>query len=401
MIRDWTGRKLTVREYAREAATTDRFRDDPPNARYDKLCFGLFGEVGGLLSALKKVRRDKLQTTESQAAELEIGDTLWYLVIAAGGCGVTPEVLGNEAVQQLRSRLGERVYYPAGDVSFRELDALAELHSSALRDRESLLRQAAHMTGLATGMDFARTMREPLEHRASMFGTLLAQLAALSVSFGLQLEQVAQKNLDKIFDRWLQDPRPKDYVIPEVKGEPFEQFPPKLEVEFLDRKVGARNIVVQRIKGINIGDPLTDNSHKPDGYRYHDVFHLAYAVHLGWSPVIRALLKLKRKSDGKVDENEDGARAIIIEEGIATWIFNDAKRQKLYREIDYGRLDYSLLRQVRSMVDGFEVAKAPLWQWERAILNGFEVFRQLHDARRGLVTADLRRHTLTFTPLPL
>ena len=46
-----------------------------------------------------------------------------------------------------------------------------------------------------------------------------------------------------------------------------------------------------------------------DGYRYHDIFHIANAVFLGWSPVVRALLRCKRKSQPHIDENEDGARA--------------------------------------------------------------------------------------------
>lgn len=140
--------------------------------------------------------------------------------------------------------------------------------------------------------------------------------------------------------------------------------------------------------------------HPPDGYRFHDVFHLSYAAHLGWSPVIRALLKLKRKSVSTVDENEDGARAIIIEEGIATWIFNDAKRRHFYRDIEVGRLDLAILQQVRSMVQGFEVKDVPLWQWEIAILEGFRVFRQLFENKGGIVEVDLARHALRYKPLP-
>jgi aryl-alcohol dehydrogenase-like predicted oxidoreductase len=55
--------------------------------------------------------------------------------------------------------------------------------------------------------------------------------------------------------------------------------------------------------------------------------------YLGWSPVLRGLLKRKRKSNAKIDENEDGARAAIIEEGIATWIFNNAKRRNFYESV--------------------------------------------------------------------
>ena len=69
--------------------------------------------------------------------------------------------------------------------------------------------------------------------------------------------------------------------------------------------------MILRCNGVNFGDRLTDNIEDPDWYRYHDIFHFAYMVHLAWSPVIRALLHCKRKSQPKIDEAQDGARAII------------------------------------------------------------------------------------------
>ena len=60
-----------------------------------------------------------------------------------------------------------------------------------------------------------------------------------------------------------------------------------------------------------IGDTLTDNVRDPDHYRFHDVFHLAYAAILHWSPVVRALIKQKRKSVQYIDENEDGAGPLL------------------------------------------------------------------------------------------
>lgn len=99
-----------------------------------------------------------------------------------------------------------------------------------------------------------------------------------------------------------------------------------------------------------------------------------------------------------VDENEDGARAIIMEEGIATWIFNHAAKRNFYAGVETGRIEYSVLKQIQSLIEGYEVEKCPLWQWEEAILNGFQVFRGLHEHRSGTVTADLNNRTLTFTP---
>jgi len=55
------------------------------------------------------------------------------------------------------------------------------------------------------------------------------------------------------------------------------------------------------------GDPLTDNAFDDDRYRFPDVFHLAFAAVLRWSPVTRRLLGYKRRSQPKIDEVETAA----------------------------------------------------------------------------------------------
>lgn len=370
--------------------------DETAHEHYKKLTFGFFGEVGGLLSALKKRRRDQLYQTEAEVVREEIGDALWYLVNAAGLSGIGPSKLGQAGLSFLRQRFNEKSRNETSVITFRQLDGIASLHHVTLsRSSEEILRTLAYDSGLAMSFKFDRILFESIENRASMFGQLLGGLALVSTCFELELESIAAQNILKINDRW---PPVKRYLVIESGGKDFEQLPARLEVEFIQRKIGSRLMVVQQIKGLNIGDPLTDNSRRADGYRFHDIFHLSYAAHLGWSPVIRALLKLKRKSDPQLDENEDGARAIILEEGIATWIFNHAKgnERKLYADMTSGRLDYSLLKQVRSMVDGLAVADCPLWQWENAILDGFRVFRDLYHYKGGTVIVDLKKHTLTF-----
>ena len=91
---------------------------------------------------------------------------------------------------------------------------------------------------------------------------------------------------------------------------------------------------------------------------------------------------------------------MIIEEGIATWIFNHAKKRHFYEDVEPGKLDYGLLKQVHSMVSGYEVDACPLWQWEQAILDGFRVFRELRKPghRGGTVIVNMTDHTLTFEP---
>lgn len=389
-------KSLTLQSYCRQARKTDRFVGEDVHDHYKKLTFGFFGEVGGLLSALKKRRRDQLYLTESEVVRDEIGDALWYLVNAAGLSGIGPNELGQAGLSFLRRRFKEKSRNERSEITFRQLDGIASLHHVVLSmSGEDLLRDLAHASGLATSFKFDRIMLESFENRANMFGQLLGELALVSTCFELKLEVIAEQNILKINDRW---PPVKRYFEIETGGKDFEQLPSRFEVEFIQRKIGNRLMVIQQIKGLNIGDPLTDNSRRPDGYRFHDIFHISYAVHLGWSPVIRALLKLKRKSDPLLDENEDGARAIILEEGIATWIFNHARgnERRLYVDIAPGRLDYALLKQVRSMVDGLAVANCPLWQWENAILDGFRVFRDLYHHKGGTVIADLKKHTLTF-----
>jgi hypothetical protein len=135
-------------------------------------------------------------------------------------------------------------------------------------------------------------------------------------------------------------------------------------VEIYEREVNGKKFVFQKSGGILLGDRLTDSHLPEDDYRFHDVFHLAHAAVLGWSPTTRALLKIKRKSRPETDENEDGARANLIEEGLTTWIFEMAKRHHFFANTPQLGLD--LLKAVKSFVRGYEADQLPLWLWERA-----------------------------------
>ena len=90
--------------------------------------------------------------------------------------------------------------------------------------------------------------------------------------------------LAKITDRW---PSSEERTPPLLFDEDCpqeEQIPRLLEIEVFERPVGGKLYVFQRCNGINMGDRLTDNIMRPDDYRFHDVFHYAYAAVLGWSP---------------------------------------------------------------------------------------------------------------------
>jgi hypothetical protein len=110
---------------------------------------------------------------------------------------------------------------------------------------------------------------------------------------------------------------------------PGERFPRRLTIEFVETDSASGSGRAASLKLVDaepcdlltvpsaVGDRLTDNSRRNDGYRYHDAIHLGFLAVLGWSPITRAMLHLKRKSLPDVDEAEDGARAIFAE---GNWI---------------------------------------------------------------------------------
>ena len=216
---------------------------------------------------------------------------------------------------------------------------------------------------------------------------------------GVTIEAAAVKNLHKIFDRW---PREKDYPAPfDATMDPEERLPRRMTIDVYERKVRGQTFVFQRSSGVYVGDRLTDNAIEPDDYRFHDVFHYyAHVAVLGWSPVIRALLRLKRKSDPKLDDAEDGARAILIEEGVTSWIFGQAHQLRYFEKVKSGGLPLDMLKHVRQFVAGYESERCPLWLWEEAILQGYAAFRFLQKHRRGRVTIDFAHRRLRIKELP-
>lgn len=393
---------MSLQAYQTRADGANQFKGKPD--ALSQLRFGLFGEVGGLLAAVKKSYRD-FGTAQQAVVKEELGDCFWYLTEVSVEYGHTLPMVGEAGLAELQRRFGISSSQPAGQLTFLPFDGIyAMCHEQLLGlDRTKQLSDLGSHVGQL--MSITSTPDLVSSTPLALLAKLLADLVTVAWMFNLQFAEVVSANLAKFESRWPQ--AGAQYTAPFDSASPVhERFERRFEVHFIQRfynegQDSERPYVIQQIRHVNIGDRLTDNRSEPDGYRFHDVFHLAYVAHLGWSPVIRALLKLKRKSDHKLDENEDGARAAIIEEGIATWIFNHADRHDFYVNTDVGKLEYDLLKQVQDMVEGYEVAACPLWQWERAILEGFKVFRQLSEAGSGIVTVDMDAHSVNFTPLEL
>lgn len=223
---------------------------------------------------------------------------------------------------------------------------------------------------------------------ASEIGDCLWYLTSTAQNLAppLSLSEIAKANLILTQDRWKRKGRPID----DRRYSTEERFPRRLSIKFLQRG----GVTLMRCGSINIGDRLTDNARNDDGYRYHDAFHLAYMAVMGWSPVMRALLKCKRKTDKKIDEVEDGARAAIIEEAVAITIYNDARAHDFFR--GKKRVDMKILDAARNMTQELEVNKCTAALWEKAILEGFKIFRALKNNGGGRVVLDLDKQTIRY-----
>lgn len=336
---------LSVQEYSKEALGTDRLRDD---GSLNFPLLGLFGEVGSLLAEVKKKQRDQTAYVAYAAAVTEeLGDVLWYLnLVATRGAVPLADVVTNlhQAGEPWLAASGAPLTFSALQPQF---SGPAKAPTRAFE--KTLIDLAA-----ATGRVMADHAERDLSHDRQRLGPRLVAIMELLIrasnEAGVTLEAVAVKNRLKTLDRW-----PVEKTFPPLFDEDApaeEQLPRSLRINILERKVAGKLYVFQTCNGLNIGDRLTDNAMEPDDYRFHDVFHYAYVAVLGWSPVTRSLFRLKRKSDAKIDEAQDGARATLIEEGVATWIFGQAVEMKLFEGLKPGGLSFDLLKQVRQFVSG-------------------------------------------------
>jgi NTP pyrophosphatase (non-canonical NTP hydrolase) len=227
-------------------------------------------------------------------------------------------------------------------------------------------------------------------------GDILWYVANIATKAGLDLGTVAEANLRKINDRWraIHYNQDAERILFDTAFPESEQLPRHFRIDIREVVAGERAKVNLTMDGAQIGDCLTDNAYFHDGYRFHDVFHLAHAAVLGWSPVTRTLLKRKRKSKPQIDEVEDGGRAAAIEEGICALVFDYASQHSLLEGVT--RIDYDLLRTIKNLTSHLEVRHCSLHQWEQAILQGYEVWRALRTHASGCVIGDLKGAMIRF-----
>jgi NTP pyrophosphatase (non-canonical NTP hydrolase) len=282
-------------------------------------------------------------------------------------------------------------------------EALRTDRVPARQGTDNVLSLIVPMLGLAgeTGQllsEYKKHLRDGEAHRlfkervSEELGDLLWYIANVASKFDLTLDDIAAANLTKVKARWATErtePLCFDATLPEG-----ERLPHRFEVQLVDVEGEDRQRVRVLISGTPFGGELTDNAYDPDGYRFHDVFHFAYAAVLGWSPIARALLRRKRKSRPLLDEVEDGGRAAVIEEGVAALAFDYARRHHMLAGVSV--LDFQLLRTIKDMTSHLEVKQCTTGEWEQAILLGFKVWRAVLAARGGRIAVDLDQRRIDY-----
>lgn len=229
-------------------------------------------------------------------------------------------------------------------------------------------------------------------------GDILWYVSTVASRMNLDLSEIAMMNLAKNQDRWGTDDGSQlglglEPVLLDESYPLHEQFPRSFHVRFEEVVEEGRHRLRIYMGDRQVGDPLRDNSYDDDGYRFHDVFHLAYVAVLGWSPVMRKLMDRKRRSNEIINDVEDGGRAIVIEEAVAAYVYEYARKHADLANIT--TLDYQLLKTVKELTRGLEVSRFSFRDWERAILAGFDVWRAVKNRRNAVVCCDLRARSFT------
>lgn len=284
---------------------------------------------------------------------------------------------------QRLAQVSDRV--PLGSTGNSGADFMVPLLGLAGETGELLSEYKKHLRDGESHLLFKDKVSEEL-------GDLLWYIANVAEKFNLKLEDIAQKNLAKADGRWGKTDTSE--VIFDAGYPEGEKLPRRFEIKLGEVMVAGKPKIRMLLNGTQIGDELTDNAEDPDGYRFHDVFHLAYIAVLGWSPVLRSLMKKKRKSDPAVDEVQDGGRAQVIDEAVAALVFDYAKEHKWLEDVN--ELDYKLLRTIKGVTSLLEVKARSMGEWQRAIILGFEVWRKVLASNGGVLVVDQDLKTITY-----
>jgi hypothetical protein len=331
---------------------------------------------------------------------IRLGDTLWYVAAVARRLDLSLSALARKTLNG--------THVPS-------FDAYTSLISSDNRNKTDL--PAILLNGLSraaidstSGYVQAEMDKEKV---ANGLGETLRHIAAVAHRLDLSLSAIAFNNIEKTTKLFGSSTSAPKFFDDNLNAD--EQLPRLISLrisEFERNELLTVRLAVETKENIwlPIGNPLNDNAYYNDDYRFHDVLHLAYMATLGWSPVMRALFGVKRKSKASIDRVEDGARAALLEEALTGFIYEAATDNRFFENTTH--LERHLLLTVKRLTRGLEVGVRTYEQWNLSILAGYRAFRALKIAHMqlrskakasagvvlGSVHVDMNAGTIEFQP---
>lgn len=402
---------------------------------------GLAAHAGALLDAHRRYLRNHLDAPASTSlVSRELAELLQHLAILAKTNDLSLDEIARRNVAKIRRRARKRGLslpkVPRGPVDAGDYQRLAAMTDQYAEDGLDPLALAVPMLGLAgetgTLLVAQKKAYRDQDGRASdprfltvELGDVLWYAATVATHAQLQLEVVLAEGVATANRRRSEQVAlinlPADLPVLDDGYPSTEQLPRRLVIRFQQIKDSAGHDrarltlidaapnpfpagpidigIVGKLQGFTVpgqlGDPLTDNSRRADDYRFHDAIHLGFLAVMGWSPVIRSLLAMKRRSRADIDENEDGARAIFAEEGLAAVLAKQAPLRQGF--IAENTIEDDIVEMLATVLEDLEVSRMPPWLWRRAVTQGFRAMRALADGRGGFLVADLDTRSLTYS----
>ncbi|GGO92904.1 hypothetical protein GCM10011584_30390 [Nocardioides phosphati] len=405
---------------------------------------GTGAHVGAILDAQQRFLRNTLSAAgRTRAIERAVGRLVRWCTVVANGLGLDFDEVARANLRKVDQRhrsLGHGGITAEMPVEGRSLTFSYYARLAAETDQDigagsDPLELSVPLLGLA-GEVGSLFVEQKKRYRgdskisnwqafvAEELGDLLWYSSAVCRHLGADIDTVMKGDADRLQGvepvNRAQRHKPFDATFPQE-----ERFPRQLQLRFVeDRSSGEPKVTMTlidavpnafpdgaiplatgdmpKMKGYTVGQQLGDqvdnNSHRDDAYRYHDAIHLGFLAVLQWSPNLRNLLRIKRKSVPTIDDNEDGARAVFAEEGLAAILAKQAFVNDDYLEVR--KVPEELLELIASVTDDLEVSILSVWLWAEAICQGFQVLRLLALNRGGFVLADLDAGQLRYSKTP-
>lgn len=422
----------------------ERIEAATPNADPLVTLLGLGAHTGALLEAHHRYLGDGIDANVSTSlVRLELGAVLSHIAVLASTYGLSLDEVARSNIDKIRKRaqllhMSQVPEVPTGPIEAAVYQRLAAQTDQYAKVGLDPLALAVPMLGLAGEAGTLLVEQKKLYRDkpgespdpsfiAVELGDVLWYASTVALHARIELDDLLRSSAESAARRQseyaLLHDLPSDLPVLDNDYPNTEQFPRRLLIRVQEERSGSRalarltlvqaepnafamgpiDIGRESAQGFTIGgplgSPLTDNSRRADDYRFHDAIHLGFLAVMGWSPNMRSLLHLKRRSDDAADENEDGARAIFAEEGMAAVLAKRApQRQGFLTEVS---VDDESIEMLTTVFEDLEVSKMPSWLWRRAITQGFQAMRCLAEGPGGFLVVDLDSRLLTYRKTPL